>query len=315
MSRSRPAFDLGSAAGPIVVVQCESFFDARRLHSGVSHELVPAFEACTKGAVQWGRLAVPSIGANSVRTEFSVLTGLAPEAVGFDRFNPYQGFARAPIASLASRLRDAGYYTICLHPFDRAFYGRDQVMGGLGFDDFIGIEGFTGARKVGLYTADVEVGRRIAEYIASHGPKVFVFAITMENHGPWQKRHTGGEPVAPGLPAVTGHSDLVEFLRSVRNSDRMIRVLADALGSQRERGLLAFYGDHLPSFPSAFAQLGFADRDTDYLLWRPEIGEGRRVDLQAHDLHDAILAAIAAPASSAHPRVVALPERGRNHGL
>jgi hypothetical protein len=311
MAQPRQEFELDQAGGPIVVVQCESFFDARRLHAGVSRELVPSFEHCTRDSVQWGRLAVPSIGANSVRTEFAVLSGLPAEAAGFDRFNPYQGFARAPIASLASRLRKAGYYTICLHPFDRAFYGRDRVMGQIGFDDFIAIEGFAAAQKVGLYTADVEVARRIAELIHSHGPKVFVFAITMENHGPWQKRSGGGEPVAPGLPKVTGRSDLLEFLRSVRNSDRMIRILTDALGAHRERGLLAFYGDHLPSFPSAFAELGFTQADTDYLIWRPGLGAGVRIDLVAHELHDAILAAVAVPASMAHPRVVAMPERGR----
>lgn len=310
MRHAHRAPALENAAGPIVVVQCESFFDARRLHAGVSRELVPAFESCAQSSMQWGRLAVPSVGANSVRTEFAVLTGLDQEAIGFDRFNPYQGFARAALPSLASRLREAGYYTICLHPFDRAFYGRDQVMGQLGFDDFIGIEGFAGAQKVGLYTADVEVARRIAELIRSHGPKVFVFAITMENHGPWQKRETGGEPVAPGLPDLPGQRDLLEFLRSVRNSDRMIRILADALSAKP--GLLAFYGDHLPSFPTQFAQLGFAERDTDYLIWRPGRNVGLRVDLPAHLLHAAILHAIAEPSVSAHPRVIPLTEPGRS---
>ncbi|HZP13638.1 MAG TPA: LTA synthase family protein [Nevskiaceae bacterium] len=310
LDQSHRAIDLDGATGPIVVIQCESFFDARRLHAGVSRDLVPAFEHCAQGSVQWGRLKVPSVGANSVRTEFAVLTGLDEDLIGFDRFNPYQGFARAELPSLASRLREAGYYTICLHPFDRAFYGRDHVMGNLGFDDFIGIEGFAGAQKVGLYTADVEVARRIAELIKSHGPKVFVFAITMENHGPWQKRHAGGEAVAPGLPELAGARDLVEFLRSVRNSDRMIRILADALA--REQGLLAFYGDHLPSFPSQFAALGFTARDTDYLIWRPDQGTGLRVDLPAHGLHEAILQAIAEPAVSEHRRVVPMTEHGRS---
>ncbi len=311
MEQSKRPLALDHAAGPIVVIQCESFFDARRLHAGVSPDLVPAFEHCAQGSVQWGRLGVPAVGANSVRTEFAVLTGLDEALIGFDRFNPYQGFARAQLPSLASRLRDAGYYTICLHPFDRAFYGRDRVMGQLGFDDFIGIEGFAGAQKVGLYTADVEVARRIAELIRSHGPKVFVFAITMENHGPWQKRQTGGEPVAPGLPKLPGERDLLEFLRSVRNSDRMIRILVESLAT--EQGLLAFYGDHLPSFPSQFARLGFTERDTDYLIWRPGQGTGLRVDLPAHALHEAILQAIAeAPASTSHPRVTAMPEHGRS---
>jgi hypothetical protein len=310
LASAAPSIDLSASGGPVVVVQCESFFDARRLHDGITRELVPSFEACARKSVQWGRLGVPSVGANSVRTEFAVLTGLPESAIGFDRFNPYQGFARQPVASLASKLRAAGYYTICLHPFDRAFYGRDRVMGQLGFDEFIGLEGFTAARKVGLYTADVEVAHRIADIVQSHGPKVFVFAITMENHGPWQKRESGGETVATGLPALPAEADLLEFLRSVRNSDRMVHILADALASQAG-ATLAFYGDHLPSFPSAFAALGFTQRDTDYLVWRSEGGKGRRVDLVAHELHDAILSAVAVGKSVSHPRVVQLPASDR----
>lgn len=310
LNSAAPTLDLSAAGGPVVVVQCESFFDARRLHAGISRELVPSFDACGQHSVQWGRLGVPSVGANSVRTEFAVLTGLPETAIGFDRFNPYQGFARQPVASLASKLRAAGYYTICVHPFDRMFYGRDRVMGQLGFDEFIGLEGFTAARKVGLYTADVEVAKRIAEIVHSHGPKVFVFAITMENHGPWQKRESGGETVAAGLPALPAQADLLEFLRSVRNADRMLHILTDTLAAQAG-ATLAFYGDHLPSFPAAFAALGFADRDTDYLLWRTDGGKGRRCDLVAHELHDAILAAVAVGKSVSHPRVVQFPASDR----
>ncbi len=279
--------------GPVVVVQCESFFDARRLHPAVSRDLVPAFDACRNESVQWGRMAVPSVGANSVRTEFAVLTGLPESAVGFDRYNPYQGFARQPIASLASKMRAAGYKTICLHPFDRRFYGRDQVMGQLGFDRFIGVEGFPGAEKVGLYTSDVEVAKHIAELIRYEGPKIFVFAITMENHGPWQVRaEANSERTAPGLPDLPRRRDLLEFLRSIGNADAMVRIISDALRLRPEPGVLAFYGDHLPSFPSTFAQLGFTDQDTDYLVWRSDGGAARHRDLPAHGLHAAILDAL-----------------------
>jgi len=279
--------------GPVVVVQCESFFDARRLHPAIARDLVRSFDACRDSSVQWGRLRVPSVGANSVRTEFAVLTGLTESAVGFDRFNPYQGFARHPIASLASKLRAAGYKTICLHPFDRRFYGRDRVMDQLGFDRFVGLEGFPGAEKVGLYTADVDVAKRIAELVHYEGPKIFVFAITMENHGPWQARAQGNVAQASDLPQVPRRTDLLEFVRSIGNADSMIQIIADALRERREPGLLAFYGDHLPSFPSTFAELGFKDRDTDYMIWRSDGGAARERDLPAHALHSAIVDALA----------------------
>ncbi|HEY4037977.1 MAG TPA: sulfatase-like hydrolase/transferase, partial [Burkholderiaceae bacterium] len=127
-----------ASLAPVVVVQCESFFDVRRMHPSLHRDLLPNLDHCRSAGVQWGRLAVPCWGANTVRTEFAVLTGLPEAAIGFDKFNPYQGFARAPVASLAWQMRSEGYRTVCVHPFDRRFYGRDRVMRNLGFDEFLG---------------------------------------------------------------------------------------------------------------------------------------------------------------------------------
>ena len=77
---------------------------------------------------------MPGWGANTMRTEFAVLTGIPESALGYDRFNPYYGLARVPIESHVWRLRRAGYRTICLHPFDRRFFRRDLAMPALGFE-------------------------------------------------------------------------------------------------------------------------------------------------------------------------------------
>jgi len=74
----------------------------------------------------------------------------------------------------------------------------------------------------------------------------------------------------------------------------MLGIFAQALTMRSEPGVLAFYGDHLPSFPAAFAALGFRDRDSDYVIWSPQVNEGRRRDLAAHELQAAILDATSA---------------------
>ena len=81
-----------------------------------------------------GRLAVPAWGANTMRAEFAVLTGVPESELGYDRFNPYYALARVPLESQVWRLRRAGYRTICLHPFDRRFFRRDLAMPALGFE-------------------------------------------------------------------------------------------------------------------------------------------------------------------------------------
>ena len=80
-----------------------------------------------------GRLDVAGWGANTMRAEFAVLTGIPEAGFGYDRFNPYHAFARTPLASLAWRLRAEGYRTVCLHPFDRGFFRRDLTIAGARF--------------------------------------------------------------------------------------------------------------------------------------------------------------------------------------
>ena len=116
-------------AAPVVIVQCESFFDARRVSPLVPADLLPGFDACCGAAAQFGRLQVPGWGANTMRSEFAVLTGIPESDLGYDRFNPYFALARVPLASQVWRMRRAGYRTICLHPFDRRFFRRDRVLG------------------------------------------------------------------------------------------------------------------------------------------------------------------------------------------
>jgi len=275
----------------VLVVQCESFFDPRRLHAAIPADIVPAFERCRSSGIQSGRLTVPGWGANTMRAEFAVMTGLPEEAIGFDRFNPYFAFARAPLKSLARRMRSEGYRTICLHPFDRTFYRRDEVMPNMGFDVFLGEEAFVGAARNGYYIADTEVARVAADILREEREPIFLFAITMDNHGPWL-------PVAPnaaalkaiaGLPSTQEDGALAQFLAGVGRSDAMLGILIDALSSRR--GLCTFYGDHLPSLPTAFAACDFHEISTDYAIWHPEARNPIRRDLAAHELSEAIFQA------------------------
>ena len=249
---------------------------------GIADDLLPAFDHCCHSGVQYGRLAVPCWGANTTRTEFAALTGVEQAALGFDRFNPYHAFARNPLPSLAWCLRRAGYRTLCLHPFDRRFFGRNRVMANLGFDAFLGEEVFTGATRSGLYVADAEVARIGAELLREEGPSVFVFAITMQNHGPWPG---GGKRNGSRAPASVSEAEgLRAYLRGLKGADTMLRTLSNFLATEFGDGLLAFWGDHLLSFPASFAEFGFADPRTDYLIWRPRCSPAACRDLRAHEL-------------------------------
>ncbi len=281
VASSRP-----TAGVPVVLVQCESFFDARRLSPLVPQDLLPGYDACREGAGTFGRIEVPGWGANTMRAEFAVLTGIPGSELGYDRFNPYHAFARAPIASLVWRLRRQGYRTICLHPFDRSFFRRDLTIPALGFETFLGIESLGGSRRPPYYS-DPDLAFDVLSVLNAEGPGVFIFAITMGNHGPWRE---AGLPIDPELRRnfdATGlpqGGELLRYLDGLRRSDEMLQILLTGLQQRHREGVLAFYGDHLPSLPQAFRHFGFDEWGSDYVMWHGAASVPRQLDLPAHRL-------------------------------
>ena len=282
------AAELGAVCRPIVMVQLESFFDARRLHAELEADL-PGLDACRSSCALYGDLRVPCWGANTIRTEHAVLTGLAEADLGLDRFNPSERFVQGGGPSLVRQLQQAGYQTICLHPFDKRFYARDRVMPALGFDRFIGPEGFPSTSGDGSYTDDAAVARVVAELVRREGPAIFVFAIMIGNHGPW--RSAPPEIVAHALPGWLQASPeagaFVSYLNGLRETDKCLPILMNAVLPLQ--GLLAVYGDHQPSFPDLFKRLGHTSTAVEYVLWQNGSGLREPLALAAHELAKHVL--------------------------
>lgn len=264
-----PAIAAPGAAMPhLLLLQLESFCDPRRL--GIVAAL-PHWDALGAQSIACGSLAVPGFGANTMRTEFAVLTGLADDVLGLDRLNPYFRFARAPVTSLAWTLRGAGYDTACLHPFDARFFGRDRVLPALGFQRFEAAPAFADApREAGLVT-DAAIGDRLAAELAAASGPSFLYAITVAGHGPWP----GPDPTASWAARMAA-------------TDAMLGRLADAARRHARPVVLAAFGDHRPALPAARG-----GTDTDYLVWRSDAaGTGAVRSLEATALHGLVRGAV-----------------------
>jgi hypothetical protein len=277
----RHAFARAVAEGPfasgqpvtrpdVIVVQSESYFDARRLGAYVLPGSYANFDKARREAFEYGRLTVPAWGANTMRSEFAMLTGLPSAALGYARFYPYM-FVRGACTSIAGWFKRGGYRTLAIHPYYASFFGRDRAFRQMRFDRFIDISEFADAQRVGPYVADSAVADAIiADLQRNQHTPVFAFAITMENHGPLHL-----EPVASG-ESTSRHTlgddsrwrDLTAYLRHVENADRMIGKLTDFLRQRARPTVLCFYGDHVPALPRVFDALGAAPATSDYFIWR-----------------------------------------------
>jgi len=258
----------------IIVVQSESFFDPRRFYSGIKANVLEHFDQLQTESCQYGRLQVPAWGANTVRTECAFLTGLTGQQLGIHQFNPYRLLAKQSIPNLAGLLKQLGYQTVCIHPYPISFYQRDQVYPRMGFDHFIDINAFNAAQVDGQYISDSAVTDKITELLDNTNQQpIFIFVITMENHGPLHLEKPAGGDLEKfhHQPPPRHCEDLTVYLRHLKNADLMVNRLTEKLRQrQQERhkeSTLCWYGDHVPIMASVYQKLGAPDGCTDYALW------------------------------------------------
>lgn len=277
-----PVLPPGRGDDVVVVIQLESFLDPERLGGPP----LPLMDLIRRRAQEYGRLQVPAHGAYTMRSEHAVLTGRPRDSLGFGMFDPYTSRNGDEPTSLARLARDRGYATLFLHPFHRDFFRRARVVRELGFSDLVMEDAFEGAPRVGPYVGDVALGQRLLREVRARGAPLFLFCVTMENHGPWK----------PGrLPGIDDPQ--AQYLHHVVNTGRMVEDLVAGFEDLARSGrsvTLCVFGDHAPALPTC--RPGFGGQATDYALFRfgcPQT-PARRIDLSADALGRHLRGTIAA---------------------
>ncbi len=255
----------------LFVIQSESFFDARRLTSAIKTDVLQHFDRIGGQASLQGQLRVPAWGANTLRPEFAFLSGIDNDLLEHYRFNPYQFLQNNDTPTLASYLKSRGYYCVAIHPNSATFFGRDQVFPRFGFEAFIDISEFAEDTTAGPYISDAAVQEKIKTLLEQRSdPRpLFLFVITMENHGPLHLENCTAADVSTLYHSnpPEQHHNLTVYLRHLKNADRMLQALTQTLTDHPQEAILCWYGDHVPSMPQVYAELGFTDGRSDYLLW------------------------------------------------
>ena len=263
----------------VVLVQAESFFDARRFGDQIDPHIYTQYDRIGRGGIS-GQFSVATYGAYTMRTEFTVLTAIDICELGTYGFDPYVIAAEKEIWSVAHYYKKLGYKTICIHPSTMSFFARNKVMVNLGFDYLFGDESFVDAERFGPYVSDAALTDFILQELDIAEQPLFVFAISMEAHGPWESK--GYPELQKDLPEIPSWGDegLAIYLRHLQNSDKMIGRLGDYTHPERPY-LFALYGDHIGSLPNAPLK---DSEKTDYLIAGSVVGSSECLDMKASEL-------------------------------
>ncbi|HQR44656.1 MAG TPA: LTA synthase family protein [Thermoanaerobaculia bacterium] len=304
-SMGPPAKPVGALPN-LVVIESEAFFDFRVLDPAFSPSAYALWDRL-KATSRYGMATVDTYGGATLRTEFSLLTGVPATLFGAEMDYPYLTVVTAPIAAVPWHLKALGYETTAIHPFHDTFWRRNKAYPRLGFDTFLSLTDFQGAAHDGPYVSDEAVCQKIRGLLREGDKPRFIFAVTMENHGPWSFDRDEKGDLEPALTRDLHLPEQVDlqlqrYLYHARNAAAMAGCVIEGLEEAGRPGVLLFLGDHAPAMPAVFAAFGVSNpwkdpalRKTPYLLWRSGANGTGPVDTAVSALPAALLEAAGLP--------------------
>ncbi len=247
----------------VIMVMNEAFWDPTEMESvSFSRDPMPTVRSLMKSHSS-GRLISPSYGGGTANVEFEVLTG---NSVSFlpEGSNPYQQYITKPIPSLAGIFSEYGYNSVAIHSYHRWFFNRERVYDLIGFEKFISAEDFKDPAYKGFYISDEEVSKMIINEHKNSDRPLFIYAITMQNHGPYDVKRYESIDIELESDKLTdrGRNILEDYTHGVSDADSSLQTLIDYFEKVEQPTVIVFFGDHLPMLGknySVYYETGFVN--------------------------------------------------------
>ncbi|MFW6146267.1 MAG: LTA synthase family protein [Planctomycetota bacterium] len=252
-SSTQPA---GDTPPNLIVVFSESFWDPTAMpHVRFHCDPLAHLRSLQRGGTAFNAVS-PAFGGRTCNPEFELLTGL-PVSLLPPGAIPYQRFIRQPIPALPALLKDRGYTTIAIHPFHRWYWNRNNVYDLIGFDRSVFLADRDDWTKTGDYVSDDSLVDHIIALASEQTGPYFIFALSMQNHGPYEHRRfgDGGEERLVSSDTLSpSHLRTIEKMtRGLMLSDAALGRLADHFATAgAEPTVIVFLGDHLPNLGSDY---------------------------------------------------------------
>lgn len=242
----------GEVSPNIVVILGEAFWDPTLLKElSFSSDPIPFFRSLQETSTS-GTLLSPVFGGGTVNTEFEVLTGFSTQFIPPSAM-AYTSYVHKPMNSLAGILSRQGYKTTALHTYHNWFYRRNKVLQNLGFDNFISCEFFNDPKRKGEYISDKEIMAGILSELQSTEKPSFIFAATMEGHGPYFITENRENTIRVDGNISKESKDIIEtYAQAMSDADAALKLLIEGIQKLDKPTIVVYFGDHLPLLGNNF---------------------------------------------------------------
>lgn len=227
----------------VILILNESFSDIRVFGDvELSQEHLSFMDSLEENTIK-GWVNASTIGGGTANSEFEVLTGCSMAFLP-SNYYPYQQAIDGSVNSMVSWMKKNGYSTVSMHPESSGNWNRRNVYRYYGFDNMLWREDFKDAEIIHAGVSDAETYRRIIELYEEReeGEKLFLFDLTMQNHGGYTEDEAPYTVTAVNLR----EQQIDEFLSLIKISDEAFSDLVEYFAGQDEKVIICMFGDHQP---------------------------------------------------------------------
>lgn len=233
----------------IIVIMNEAFSDLSVLGDYETNVEVMPFINSLSENTQKGWMYASVKGGNTANTEFEFLTGLSMYYLPVGSI-PYQQYIRSGMPALSSQLASIGYTSVAIHPYYSTGWNRNKIYDYFGFDETYFKNDLVNPEILRTYVSDWTTYEKIIERYESKSAdeKLFVFDVTMQNHGSYVKRY---DNFVPDVSIIDGSGTYLEateqYLSLIKRSDEAFQQLVEYFAGQEEPTIILMFGDHQPA--------------------------------------------------------------------
>lgn len=237
----------------IIAIMNESFSDLSVLGEfETNQDYIPFINSLDENTIKGYALSSVHGGGTS-NSEFEFLTGntmafLPKETIA------YQNYINSKASSLVSVVEAQGYTPIAIHPYLKTSWNRVSVYDNFGFNDFLTIDNFESQEYLRSYISDSCNYKKLIELYENKSPdeKLFLFNVTMQNHGPYNKEIQDNYSVYLTGEYENKFPQTNEYLSLIYKSDKAFEELVTYFNNVDEPTIIIMFGDHQPNLGDSF---------------------------------------------------------------
>ena len=253
----------------IIAIQNEAWWDSSLIPNATFSKDPMSHTREIMAEGKGGVLVSPVFAGGTCMPEFEFLTGFTTRYLPVAVY-PYIQSITSPTPSLASVCLKNGYETVAYHPYRKNFYGRNKAYPLIGFEKFIGMDELEEPQYRGWYISDMQLTNDIIKlYEEKKQERIFVFGISMQNHGDYAKQRYDTYDIEVNSDVISENDlqGLRDFTQGVYDTDVAFKKLVDYFRNVSEPTIIVMYGDHLPLLGtegSTYQDGGFVEKKASF---------------------------------------------------